>query len=148
MKRRAVLGSLLASLSGCSSLTNQQSGSKQKINVVVRNYHPEPVTMTVFFTDEQGETMFSRRYQLGGGGYTNEEHEFRGRPERVYVVTTESKVNIKNIAVSCPTSSEVNYGVAQLENGNIQSGYTCSEYRKFSEVEGGTHAPVGSTEAT
>ncbi len=95
------------------------------MGITARNYGDDAVTLDVFFTDDDRDTLFSTRYELAGDT-TNEAHGFDGDPAYVYVVVEESRTEITALDGSdCTDADAVDAWVVYGEDGTVSVDLLC-----------------------
>lgn len=122
MRRRAFITACttgtMALLAGCNDQTDPPS-----IDLTVRNESDQQVTIDVFFTDKNRETIYSTRYSLDSNK-VDESHSFAGDPVWVYTVVNESLADVSEFTGEpCQGTQDTRVGI--LYNDKISVDFPC-----------------------
>ncbi|WP_434530077.1 hypothetical protein ACODNH_02140 (plasmid) [Haloarcula sp. NS06] len=126
MNRRALLSTIACGtsilLAGCGS-----QAPENEVEITVRNDSQKVISMDIFFTQGDSETVFSAHYSLDAEK-ANEAKSFTGSADRAYVIVNESQAKVIDfVNKPCSGTNTVPFGVAYSETEGIQVGTACSE---------------------
>ncbi|MCU4802721.1 hypothetical protein OB920_20375 [Halobacteria archaeon HArc-gm2] len=125
MRRRTVLSTLgvggVTFLSGCDSQDREN-----EIDLTVRNDSQPEITLDLFLTTDEFETVFSAQYTLAGEK-ADESKSFYGTASRVHAIVNESEVAVENfVPQPCSGTNTIPVGVSYSPEGEIHIGAACS----------------------
>ncbi|SFR91053.1 hypothetical protein SAMN05216559_0872 [Halomicrobium zhouii] len=126
MRRRALLSALgvggSALLSGCGSRDREN-----EVELTVRNDSQQKITLDVFVTTDEYETVFSAHYTLAAEK-ADESKSFYGTASRVYAIVNESETKVKTFDPQpCSGTNTIPVGVSHSVDGEIHIGVACSD---------------------
>lgn len=130
MNRRDVLRTTAAIpfvlTAGCNSPDMEQAGGDRTVNPNVRNDSTQAVIVDVFFTDDDRNTVFSRRYNLEPDTL-NESAVFTGNPTHVYCIIDESEAHVETLEYShCTPAQTVVTGIVIGTDQRVTIDSACS----------------------